>query len=55
MKELEKEEMLKVEGGANGLLIAGIVSAAVAAVVTFVTGLLHGYSNPKECNIEVKS
>lgn len=46
MKKLEKEELLLVEGGANSILIGSIVGV----IVTFVVGLLHGYSNPKSCN-----
>ncbi len=46
MHELKKEEMIEVNGGANPV----IISAIVAGVVTFVIGLLEGYSNPKKCN-----
>ena len=46
MKELKKEEMLKVEGGANGIFIASIVTT----VITFVIGVFYVYSNPKTCN-----
>lgn len=46
MKKLEKEELLLVEGGANPILIGSVVGV----IVTFVVGLLHGYSNPKSCN-----
>ena len=48
MREINKEEMYDVDGGANGILITSIVTA----LITFVTGILHGYSNPKKCNIE---
>lgn len=46
MKEIDKEEMTLVEGGANPVLIGSIVGV----IVTFVVGLLHGFSNPKKCN-----
>lgn len=46
MREIKVEEMKKIEGGANGILITSIITA----VVTFITGILHGYSNPKNCN-----
>lgn len=47
MREINKNEMKNIEGGANGILITSIVTA----IITFVTGILHGYSNPKECNV----
>ncbi len=46
MKELNKKEMLKITGGANALLIGGIV----ATIITLVSGILKGYSNPQKCN-----
>ena len=46
MKELKKEEMMGVDGGANGILITTIVSG----IITFITGILYGYSNPKKCS-----
>lgn len=46
MREISKEEMMKVEGGANAILITSIVGA----VITFVVGILKGYSNPQKCN-----
>lgn len=46
MKKLTKEEMLKVEGGADPVLITVVVSS----LITFITGVLHGYANPKKCN-----
>lgn len=46
MKELKKDEMLKVDGGASATLVASIIGI----IVTFVVGVLHGYSNPKNCN-----
>ena len=46
MKEIKKEEMIKITGGADPVLVTSIVGV----VVTFVIGILHGYSNPKKCN-----
>ena len=46
MRELRKEEMIKIEGGGNGMFI----TAAVIGIITFVIGILHGYVNPKSCN-----
>ena len=46
MREIKKEEMKKIEGGANGIFIGSIIGL----IVTFVVGVLHGYSNPKICN-----
>lgn len=46
MRELKKEEMISVEGGSNGIMITSLV----AAVITFIVGVLHGYANPKTCN-----
>jgi len=46
MKELKKEEMIRVEGGANGIIITSVVTA----LITFVIGVFHGYANPKICN-----
>ena len=46
MKELKKEEMKKVEGGANPFFVTSIVTAIIA----FVVGIFYGYSNPKTCN-----
>ena len=46
MRELKKEEMKTVEGGANSILVTSIVTA----VITFIVGIFYGYSNPKPCN-----
>lgn len=46
MREIKKEEMKMVEGGANGIFVGSIIGI----VVTFIVGVLHGYSNPKTCN-----
>lgn len=46
MYEIKKEEMKKIEGGANPL----IITAAITGIITFITGILQGYSNPRKCN-----
>ena len=46
MREINNMEMKEIEGGANPILIGSIIGV----VVTFVVGLLHGFSNPKICN-----
>ena len=46
MREINNMEMKEIEGGANLILIGSIIGV----VVTFVVGLLHGFSNPKICN-----
>jgi len=46
MREIKKDEMFLVDGGANPILVTSIV----AAVVTFLVGTFYGYSNPKSCN-----
>lgn len=46
MREINKEEMKKIEGGANPLIVTSIVTA----IITFVVGIFYGYSNPKTCN-----
>ncbi len=46
MKEINNCEMKKVEGGMSEIAIAGLVTG----VITFVIGVLSGYSNPVKCN-----
>ena len=46
MREINKKEMLSIEGGADPVLVTAIVSA----IVTFIVGIFSGYSNPKRCN-----
>jgi len=45
MKELKREEMKKVEGGAS----VTVISSIVGTVITFLIGVFHGYSNPESC------
>ncbi len=45
MKELRREEMKKIEGGASPVVVSGIIGA----VITFLIGVFHGYSNPESC------
>ena len=45
MKELKKEEMKEVAGGASPV----VVSSIIGVVITFLIGVFHGYSNPESC------
>lgn len=46
MKELNNSELMKIDGGSSTVLIVSVI----AGVITFVTGILSGYSNPQKCN-----
>lgn len=46
MKEIKKEEMSLIDGGADPILVTSII----ATVITFLVGVFYGYSNPKKCN-----
>ena len=46
MREIDNKEMMDIDGGANSIVIGSIIGV----IITFVVGLLHGYSNPKKCN-----
>lgn len=46
MKEINKNEMLLIEGGASSTAVIGIV----AAIVSFALGIIEGYLKPKSCN-----
>lgn len=46
MRELKKEELTMIDGGADPVLVGTIVGI----IITFVVGILHGYANPKSCN-----
>lgn len=43
MKELDVTTMKNIEGGADPILITGIVTMVIA----FVSGILNGIANPK--------
>ena len=45
MKKLTKNEMLKIEGGVNWVVVT-----FVSAAVSFVAGIFEGIINPKRCN-----
>ena len=45
MRQLKKEEMKKIDGGADPVLVTSIV----AVIVTFLIGAFRGYSNPESC------
>jgi len=46
MRKIDDDEMFRVLGGADPVLVTSIVGV----IVTLVIGILHGYSNPKKCN-----
>lgn len=46
MREIKKEEMKMVDGGTNGIFVGSVIGL----IVTFIVGVLYGYSNPKTCN-----
>jgi len=45
MKELRNEEMKMIEGGADPVVVGSIIGV----VITFLIGVLRGYSNPESC------
>lgn len=46
MKKLDTQKMQTVAGGGlNWTLLGGL-----AAIITFLTGLFDGYTNPSKCN-----
>lgn len=46
MNELKKTELEEIKGGFSWTLAIGL-----SVVITFIIGVLEGYTNPKECNI----
>lgn len=46
MKNLEKEEMLKINGGA----ISAGVWALIGGAIVFMIGLVDGFVRPLKCN-----
>ena len=46
MTELSKEELKCIEGGANWL----VIGAVTAGIISFISGILSGYSNPTKCH-----
>lgn len=45
MYELKKEELQKITGGGVGWITAGIIAG-----ITFIVGIISGYTNPNKCN-----
>ena len=43
--ELTKKEMLNIDGGINWYVIGG-----VGAIITYIIGIISGYTNPSQCN-----
>ena len=46
MKELNKNELMSIEGGGNAVAIG----LAIAAGITFIIGVIDGYVRPLKCN-----
>lgn len=46
MKKLNENELIRTNGGGSGVFVVSVV----AGIVTFVIGVLSGYSNPVKCN-----
>ena len=42
---LTEKQMLKINGGVSWYIIGGI-----GAVLTYIIGILSGYTNPSHCN-----
>ncbi len=45
MKKLKDEELVKINGGFSGWVVAGI-----SILVTFVAGIIDGIARPRKCN-----
>ncbi len=51
MKELNEYELNKIEGGMS--VTAGIgIGILVTSVLTFLAGVIKGYTNPEVCNVK---
>lgn len=48
MKELTFEELQDIRGGIGGWVAQVIIG--IAAFISFLSGFLSGYTNPKACN-----
>jgi len=47
MKTLTNQELISINGGAGGFAFPIIFG--VSAVISFISGLLSGYTNPDAC------
>jgi len=47
IKEINKEDLEKIQGGAAVSIWTGI---AIAAIVVFISGIIEGITNPERCH-----
>lgn len=52
MKQIDNEQMQKVEGGGSGIVWG--IAAGVGALIVLITGIIDGYLNPVPCNNQMK-
>lgn len=45
MQTLHKEELLKIQGGGAGIVIAGLI-----ALATLIVGIYDGFTRPLSCH-----
>jgi len=45
MKKIEEKELKEIDGGFSWGIAAGIITA-----ITFIVGIIDGYTNPIKCN-----
>ena len=48
MIKLNENELSNIEGGASVSTVVGI-GMIITAVVTFISGIINGYTNPEGC------
>jgi len=46
MRKIEEKELSQIEGGGFSWGVAAVIGAAI----TFIIGVIEGYTNPKACN-----
>ena len=51
MIKLNENELSNIEGGASVTTVIGI-SMIITAVVTFISGIISGYTNPEGCRVK---
>ena len=47
MQEIKKEKLEQIKGGSVITVWTGI---AISALIVFISGVIEGITNPKECN-----
>ena len=51
MIKLNENELSNIEGGASVTTVVGI-GMIITAVVTFISGIISGYTNPEGCRVK---